>query len=300
MRNRTAIYTVAYPAAAGFLRDWYTSVENQTLRPADVWMSLDGMTPADVEQAIGKRPSARMLQHTAGSSPARIRREALCVLAGQCDAVILADSDDMLEPQRVETALQDLENADLAACGLRLVDRQGHSQGILFGPGDTPVDAAFLSRWNVFGLSNTAWRTDLLRRCLPFDDGCCLIDWLLATRAMSYDARITFNPEPLMAYRQYEANTAPVTGPFTPAGVSTAAGRVLGHYRRALSEGGFLSPPLVRQLTAARSRLLRFLEWAHGSPVRLKVYTAALNALPVRGVWWWCVANPELEHIWNR
>lgn len=300
MRKRAALYTVAYPAAACFLRDWYRSVENQTESSADVWISLDCMTEQNVEKVVGKRPAAHFLQHEHGSSPARIRREALRIIAEQYETVILTDSDDILEPRRTESALRDLERADLSACGLRVVDRCGRDRGMIFGPGDAAIDAAFLARWNVFGLSNTAWSANLLRRCLPFDDGCCLIDWLLATRAMSHGARMTFNPEPLMAYRQYEANTVQVAAPFSPQGISVAAARVLGHYSRVLGGRELLSDPLQQQLSLARTRLLRFIAWAHTSPIRLEVYAAALNAMPVRGVWWWCVANPELEHIWNR
>ena len=37
-----ALYTAVYPDAAPFLDAWYASVEAQTDRDFDLWISLDG------------------------------------------------------------------------------------------------------------------------------------------------------------------------------------------------------------------------------------------------------------------
>ncbi|HEX6640072.1 MAG TPA: hypothetical protein VF215_03115, partial [Thermoanaerobaculia bacterium] len=34
-------------------------------------------------------------------------------------------------------------------------------------------------------------------------------------------------------------------------------------------------------------------------PERLDRYTAALNKLPPKYVWWWTVAHPDLEDVWT-
>ena len=60
-----------------------------------------------------------------------------------------------------------------------------------------------LVRNNVMGLSNTAYRSDLLRRCLPIPTEAELMDWLLAVRSLALGARLQFDPEPRMWYRQY-------------------------------------------------------------------------------------------------
>ena len=52
-------------------------------------------------------------------------------------------------------------------------------------------------------------------------------------------------------------------------------------------------------LEAARTRAERFRGAVAGSPDVLRRYVAALNELPARFVWWWAVANPELEHLWT-
>jgi hypothetical protein len=50
---------------------------------------------------------------------------------------------------------------------------------------------------------------------------------------------------------------------------------------------------------AARDRAERFHRAVSGSPEMLARYVVALNELPPRLVWWWAVANPELEHLWT-
>jgi hypothetical protein len=42
-----------------------------------------------------------------------------------------------------------------------------------------------------------------------------------------------------------------------------------------------------------------FAEAIRRSPATLRRYTEALNALPPKYVWWWLVANPDLENVWK-
>lgn len=200
-REPLAVYTTVYPAAAPFLAEWYASVRAQTDTNFDLWIGVDSMTREQVVQAMGSLLQAQLRHGAPGDSPARIRRIAASEIAAQYPAVIFVDSDDVLEPERVAAARRSLAVADVTGCALRVVDRHGLDVGFTFGPGTATVDCEFLARWNVFGLSNTAFRSEVLRECLPFDDDCVLIDWLLATRAAASGARVAFDPEPQMRYR---------------------------------------------------------------------------------------------------
>src|SRR6201999_564792 len=68
---------------------------------------------------------------------------------------------------------------------------------------------------NVFGFSNSAYRCELLERCLPIPKDAVLVDWYLATRAWLFGAKLSFDREVRMSYRQYGANTARVRLPFS-------------------------------------------------------------------------------------
>jgi hypothetical protein len=81
---------------------------------------------------------------------------------------------------------------------------------------------------NAFGLSNTAYRCDLLRRCLPIPASAWAVDWFLATRAWLLGATIEADPVVRMDYRQHGANMASVRPPFDEARVRVDADRVSG------------------------------------------------------------------------
>jgi hypothetical protein len=102
-----------------------------------------------------------------------------------------------------------------------------------------------------------------------------------------------------MRYRQYDANVARVLTPFSSSDVQRATERVLSHYRAVLADLDRIPGPLRRQLGAAREDARAFHRAIVESPNLLSRYVDALNALPPRYMWWWCVANPELEDVWK-
>ena len=132
-----ALYTAVYPGAAPFLAAWYASVQAQADRDFDLWISLDGLTEAAVVAQLGDRPAATFVVAEPGYTPAQVRQQALTRIADHYDAVVLVDSDDLLHPDRVAAARAWLEGADVAACGLRLVDEAGQPLGLsLATPGE--------------------------------------------------------------------------------------------------------------------------------------------------------------------
>ena len=163
-----------------------------------------------------------------------MREQALTRIADRYEAVILVDSDDLLHPDRVAAARASLDDADVAACGLRLVDETGQPLGLsLATPGEGESEYA-LPRTNVFGLSNTAYRSDVLRACLPIPAAAALVDWYLVTMAWLQGARLAFDPTPRMDYRQHGANMARIRSPFTAERVRADTALVREHFRLVL------------------------------------------------------------------
>lgn len=297
--DHLAVYTTIYPGVEPYLADWYASVQAQTDQRFDLCIGLDLLTPAEVARAIGSMPDARWVGPVADATPARARSDAMALLVEQYPAVVFVDSDDVLLPSRVAAARRMLAHADVAGCALDVMDADGRALGIRFRPPIGADSAALLPRCNVFGLSNTAYRSTVLRRCLPVPDECVLVDWLLATRAWSHGASFAFDATPRMRYRQHPSNVAPMLQPFDDQQVMTATARVLGHYRCLLDASWELPHGQRATLEGECRRVAGFDAAMRQDSRRLAAYVTRLNRLPPTHVWWWQVANPELEQVWT-
>jgi hypothetical protein len=232
-------------------------------------------------------------------SPGQIREHAISLLVNKYASVVFVDSDDLLYPTRVESARKGLEDHEVVGCALRIIDQTDHDLGITFGQAIQEKFSSLLTRYNIFGLSNTAYRNDVLRRCLPLGDGCEIVDWSLVTRALAGGASLHFDEQPQMAYRQYSTNVARVLLPFSARHVLAATERVLGHYRCVLESEFPVIGPYADALRPAYDRALLFHQKINASNHTLSSYIAALNQLTPRYIWWWCVAHPDLEHLWR-
>jgi hypothetical protein len=300
--ERIALSTTVYPAALPYLRAWYASVLRQTDRDFDLWVAADGLTPAEVAAAVDAPLNAPLraswVSAEPGDTPTTLRARAMAILVRRYPAVVFVDSDDVLEPTRVAAARQALEECDVTGCGLRLVDATGGDLGVVLAPATSADATAQLPMWNVFGLSNSAYRTSLLERCLPVPAETELVDWYLATAAWGHGARMHFDTTPRMRYRQHAGNMARVLPPFTPAYVRRATSLVERHHE-AVRRGQSLPAAQGERVERAASRVSAFRRWTETSPGALTRYGAALHQLPTVHAWWWCVAHPDLEAMWS-
>lgn len=297
--ERLAVYTTVYPGTEKYLAAWYQSVLAQTDSDFDLWIGLDSLSPNDVLACLGARSEDVRMIEAFDSSPAEIRQKAIQVLIKQYPAIIFVDSDDLLYPKRVAAARDALRHHDVVGCALRIIDEQGHDLGVALEPPADQDITTMLPRYNVFGLSNTAYRSDVLSECLPIASDCVCIDWLLATRAWAVGADMHFDHTAHMAYRQYGANIARVLLPFDDVQVLKATERVLNHYRCALNQEWELPNAHRAALVDACDRTQRFNKTITESSHALQQYVESLNKLSPQYIWWWCVAHPELEYIWK-
>jgi hypothetical protein len=157
----------------------------------------------------------------------------------------------------------------------------------------------FLPSYNAFGLSNSAYRADVLRRLPPAPANGPAIDWSLATRAWCSGASLYFDPRPQMAYRQYPSNVARVLPPFSAADVVRATEVVRAHYAAMLDGEIPMATEFRGRLEGARERVEDFRERVVTRAERLERYVSTLNGIEPLYVWWWLVANPELERQWR-
>ncbi|HEY5388871.1 MAG TPA: glycosyltransferase family A protein, partial [Thermoleophilia bacterium] len=158
-RHQTALCAVVHPGALPFLPAWCSSVARQTDQSFDLCVALDGVTEAELPELPGAGRRLRVVRPAPSSSPVKVRNALFGEVVESHEFVVAVDADDVLAPQRIAFAKQDVERADLAACAMELIDHAGVSLGRRFGAlADASSDALarLLPRANVFGLSNTA------------------------------------------------------------------------------------------------------------------------------------------------
>ena len=297
--KQLCVYTTIYPGVKKYLHDWYQSVQKQTDRDYQLWIALDEVSIEDAIDAMGGDPKATWVTAKRGDTPAKIRQRALEQIVDACDGVVLVDSDDILHAPRVAAAREALRTSDLSGCALRLVDQRGRDLHLTLGPPATVRPETILPRNNVFGLSNSSFRTEMLRRCLPIPATAVVVDWFLATRAWLAGAVLSFDQVVRMDYRQHDRNMVQVRSPFTGSQITSDTERVLQHFQmvRDSSTIGVVAGRL-QELVEVASEVESFHRRVVSQPARLEMYVEALNALQPMPIWWSSVANPSLQRMW--
>lgn len=299
--KKIALCSTFYPGVEPFLRNWYTSVLQQTDRDYQLWIALDGIGVDRAVTALGKIPdSVVWITAEKGETPAAIRQRLLSQVVEEFDSVVLVDSDDILHPGRIAAARHGLCRSELVGCALRLVDQQGGDLGKELNLPPQISPNVILPRHNVFGLSNTAWRSSLLKKCLPVPSTAVIVDWFLATRAWLLGASLYFDQSVCMDYRQYASNSTRVCGPFSHEQVIHDTLRVSHHFQL------ILSSPIQGAVASRQERLLQVAEDVNkfASNVihdqeKLDLYLVKLDELDLPPLWWSCVAHPSLKYLWS-
>ena len=278
---------------------WYASVRAQTDQDYQLWIGIDTIAVDTVKDAMGADPNAIWVSGASGDTPAQVRQRALEAISEVCDGVVLVDSDDILHPSRVIAARVALHVSDLAGCAVRLVDHRGRDLALTMELPSRTGPEDVLPRNNVFGFSNSAFRSDLLRRCLPIPADVVLVDWFLATRAWLVGAKLAFDSEVRMDYRQYGANMARVVFPYSAEQVIQDTERVRHHFQ--VLQTNPMAGAIAERFSSIE-RIARdvetFYEQIVRQPMPLERYVQALNRLQLAPLWWASVAHPLLKQMW--
>lgn len=295
-----AVYTTVFPNALPFLAEFADSLEEQSDRDFDLFIGLDRLTREEVEQYFGRQITG-WFDHRNDDTPGTLRSRAFQTISDSYDLVVLVDSDDTLHPQRVEAARRGLREADVYACSLSLVNEEGHQLGFRVAPPTGDLGwKEFLSQVNIFGLSNTAYRSELLMEAGRVDASTGIVDWYLVSLALALGGRLTFDRRELMTYRQYGKSTLETVPPYTMPGTMRAVELARDHYRSII--------PVVDGHDKAFGALLRTRQrdveqFAHVAEHRgIESYLQRLNEMTHRTdeLWWWQqIAAPDLEELWR-
>ncbi len=236
-----------------------------------------------------------------GDTPAQLRQRVWEQMVCRYEGVILVDSDDVLHPTRVAAARCALRSSDVSGCSLRLVDECGRDLHLTMTLPEETAPQDILPRYNLYGLSNSAYRTTVLELCLPIPAEVVHVDWFLVTRAWLHGASLAFDPVPRMDYRQHEANMAHSWGRVSPERVRVDTVSAQTHFallKDAPSHA--VLPERVALMDQVAADIDAFYQHVVTEPKKLDRYVQALNALPRLPIWWSHVAHPSLRHLWAR
>ena len=297
---RIALYTTIHPGTRPFLQEWYDSVRRQTDSDFELWMGIDTMSVDEACEAMGARPEVHWVCAEADDSHARVRERAWRALIPHADAVVMVDADDVMRPGRIEHARKQITTHDVAACGLELVGAAGEALGVAMPPEEYESADDILPRYNIFGLTNTVYRTDVLEQLLPLPDDSTLIDWYLATQTWLQGKDLTVDRSVQMNYRQHESSALSFLPPFTEEDIRRTSRTVCSHFSAVESNlPAQADEDRVDQLRRIANEIRVFERHVIENDEQLREYTSALNQHQTLPLWWGCVARPELRHYWK-
>jgi hypothetical protein len=300
MKNRKiAVFTTVYPEGKHFLPDFFSSLSNQTDKDFDLWIGLDRLCEAELDGFVCGDYPVTCIERKKLESNISLRQRAIEQMIEKYEGIVFLDSDDILLPSRVSAARLALKHYDMYGCAMKIIDEDGSDLGITFNLPSEYQITSLVSRFNIFGMSNTCYSSELLNKCLPFPTDCILLDWFVATRAWAHDARMVFDQIERMEYRQYSQNTARVLPPFTREQILKSTDLVLQHYNLVLDNIPELPNEKQILMEQAQSYVISFKDSITKFPEKFIEYLGNLNRLPPRHIWWSCVANPELEAVWK-
>jgi len=289
---RTAVYTTFYPSMLKYADEFLYSVAEQTDPDFDLWISLDGLEPNQINPANKLKPN--YYQNQQAQNPIEMRKLALSEISKEYDSVILVDSDDILYPKRVAAAKQGLERYDGYACSLDLVAENGKGLDLKFGTSNQEDWLEFLKNKNVFGFSNSAYRASILKEIIMIPNQTIMMDWLVVLKALvNQNALLYFDGNVHMAYRQYEQNVNNIISPLSKENIFRASNLLLEHHVILKTELDKLE-----QFQKHFASIELFLGYIRDDE-NLANYLKELNSKKQVFYWFEQVAYQELEYLWN-
>jgi hypothetical protein len=296
---RLALFTTVYPEGERYLSDFFQSVFSQTDKKIDLWIGLDRIEEFEVYEYLSKNIPVSFIERKKNESNISLRERAIKELIEKYPGIIFVDSDDILASSRVSAARSSLAKYDVYGCAMKIIDENGADLKITFQIPKSIDILSLLPRFNIFGMSNTAYSSEMILQCLPFPKDCILLDWFVATRAWGQDARMYFDPVQRMSYRQHATNTARVIPPFTQEQILKSTNLVLQHYSLVLNNIPELPDSKRILIENAQKYVDSFNNSIRQSPMIFHEYLGRLNALPPNHIWWSSVAHPDLETVWK-
>jgi glycosyltransferase involved in cell wall biosynthesis len=191
-----------------FLIDFFDSLSRQTYQFFDVVVVNDGYS--DLNALKSKYDMLNIVELAYSSTPAKNREHGInyCI-ENKYDVLVFGDSDDYFSDNRVELLLSALNHNDIIVNDVSLFDDNGVYEDKYMSnrlKNDSNVGYDFIQNKNIFGLSNTALKTNVLNK-VTFDQNLIAVDWCLYKELLKNGCNAVFTNKAITYYRQYKNNT---------------------------------------------------------------------------------------------
>ena len=207
MKNIVFLTTI-FPTKKQFLIDFFDSLSRQTYDKFDVVVVNDGYD--NFYEIKSKFQNLYIIELPYSNTTAKNREYGInyCI-NNKYDILIFGDSDDYFSENRIEESLKHLENFDIVVNDLNLFDKNGmYEEKYISNRLDhgSEVKLDYIQDKNIFGLSNTAIKTNILND-VKFDKDLVAVDWYFFKRLLKNGCNSIFTNKAITYYRQYDSNT---------------------------------------------------------------------------------------------
>jgi len=207
MKN-VAFLTTIFPMEERFLIDFFDSLSGQTYDNFDVIVVNDGYDNFyDVKM---KYQNLSIIELPYSDTPAKNREYGInyCIKR-KYDILIFGDSDDYFSNNRVELSLNMLNSNDIVVNDVSLFSDRGVYETMYISnrlSDNSKVNFNYIKNKNIFGLSNTALKINILSK-VSFDKDLVAVDWYLYKSLLKNSCKAIFTNKAITYYRQHKDNT---------------------------------------------------------------------------------------------
>lgn len=204
----TVFLTTIFPSSEIYLDDFFTSLQIQTSKNFDILIINDGVE--DLAYYKKKYDKLNIIEKKGTELPVKNREIGINeVLKLDYKYIIFGDSDDYFSEDRIQKTIESLRKNDLVFNELTLFGENIRKNNILKeNIKNLNKINETLFEGNIFGFSNIAIRSEIIKNKIFFDINLIAVDWFFITSILiQSNCRIKFLDDVQTYYRQYDNNT---------------------------------------------------------------------------------------------
>lgn len=280
-KNKIAVVGVIYPGVEKYINDYIWSLEDQTFKEFDLIILNDGLKTSN---SFFKNSTLNLKLFKTNGTPSKIRFNLIKkVIDLGYENIIFSDCDDFFSKNRIEISVENLKKYDVVVNDLDVISERNNIKERLYLSNRFKnktlinIDDIFFS--NMMGFTNTATRSNILKRILPnLKKESDTYDWYLWTNVLSLGCKTIFTNEASTSYRVYSENIAGLPQKISSAEISHQLLIKIAHYKSLIN--------LDVEYKKIYNQLLN-IEKKSKDQKWFKVYVSKLKARQAKNPLWW-------------